>query len=54
MDNKKITKIMKALSNPNRLELFMEISKKNETSYSMNYNTNPTIFPSLDNIRLNK
>jgi DNA-binding transcriptional ArsR family regulator len=33
MDTKKITKIMKALSNPNRLELFMEISKSNETSY---------------------
>lgn len=33
MDTKKITKIMKALSNPNRLELFMEISNKNETRY---------------------
>ena len=33
MDTKKITKIMKALSNPNRFELFMEISKKNQSSY---------------------
>ena len=33
MDTKKITKIMKALSNPNRLELFMEIFKKNQSSY---------------------
>ena len=33
MDTKKITKIMKALSNPNRFELFMEISKRNQNSY---------------------
>ena len=33
MDTKKITKIMKALSNPNRFELFMEISKRNQSSY---------------------
>jgi DNA-binding transcriptional ArsR family regulator len=33
MDTKKITKIMKALSNPNRFEIFMEISKSNQSSY---------------------
>ncbi|MBU0517710.1 helix-turn-helix domain-containing protein [bacterium] len=33
MDTKKITKIMKALSNPNRFELFMEISRRNQSSY---------------------
>ncbi len=33
MDIKKITKIMKALSNPNRFEIFMEISKSNQSSY---------------------
>jgi DNA-binding transcriptional ArsR family regulator len=33
MNTKKITKIMKALSNPNRFELFMEISKRNQSSY---------------------
>jgi len=33
MDTKKITKIMKALSNPNRFELFMEISKRNQSSF---------------------
>lgn len=33
MDTKKITKIMKALSNPNRFELFMEISKRSQSSY---------------------
>ena len=33
MDTKKITKIMKALSNPNRFEIFMEISKRNQSSY---------------------
>jgi ArsR family transcriptional regulator, arsenate/arsenite/antimonite-responsive transcriptional repressor len=33
MNTKKITKIMKALSNPNRFELFMEISKRNQSNY---------------------
>jgi len=33
MDTKKITKIMKALSNPNRFEIFMEILKSNQSSY---------------------
>ena len=33
MNTQKITKIMKALSNPNRFELFMEISKRNKSSY---------------------
>ena len=33
MDTKKVTKIMKALSNPNRFELFMEIFNKNQSSY---------------------
>lgn len=33
MDTKKITKVMRALSNPNRFELFMEILKKNKSSY---------------------
>ena len=33
MDTKKITKIMKALSNPNRFQIFMEILKSNQSSY---------------------
>jgi len=33
MDTNKITKIMKALSNPNRFELFLEIVKRNQSSY---------------------
>lgn len=33
MDTNKIAKVMKALSNPNRLDLFLEIVKKNETSF---------------------
>jgi len=33
MNTKKITKIMKALSNENRFELFQEILKKNQSSY---------------------
>ena len=33
METKKITKIMKALSNPNRFEIFREISKSNQSSY---------------------
>jgi DNA-binding transcriptional ArsR family regulator len=33
MNTKKITKVMKALSNQNRFELFMEILKQNKSSY---------------------
>lgn len=33
MDSKKLTKIFKALSNPNRLKLYHEISKKNEAFF---------------------
>ena len=33
MDTKKIIKIMKALSNPNRFEIFMEIVKSTQSSY---------------------
>ncbi|MCA9735382.1 winged helix-turn-helix transcriptional regulator [candidate division KSB1 bacterium] len=33
MNTKKITKIMKALSNPNRFEIFMEISKSSQSSF---------------------
>jgi ArsR family transcriptional regulator len=33
MDTKKYAKIFKALSNQNRLELFLQIVKKSETSY---------------------
>ena len=33
MDIKKLAKVMKALSNPNRLELYLEIVKKNEASF---------------------
>lgn len=33
MDTKKLAKIMKALSNPNRLELYLEIIKKNEACF---------------------
>ena len=33
MNTKRLTRIMKALSNPNRFELFMEILKKNQSSY---------------------
>ena len=33
MNTKKITKVMKALSNQNRFELFMEILKKSKSSY---------------------
>ncbi len=33
MDNKQLAKVMKALSHPNRLELYFEIMKKNETSF---------------------
>lgn len=33
MDTPKLAKVMKALSNPNRLELYLEIVKKNEASF---------------------
>ena len=33
MDIKKVTKKLKALSNPNRFELFLEIAKMNQSSY---------------------
>ncbi len=33
MSNKKISKIFKALSNENRLELYLEIAKKHETNF---------------------
>jgi len=33
MEIKKIMKAMKALSNPNRFKLFMEISKSNQSTY---------------------
>lgn len=33
MDTKKLAKIMKALSNPNRLELFLEIIRQQEKGY---------------------
>ncbi len=33
MNTKKLTKIFKALSNPNRLKLYHEISKKNEAFF---------------------
>lgn len=33
MDTKKLAKVMKALSNPNRLALYLEIVKKNGASF---------------------
>jgi ArsR family transcriptional regulator, arsenate/arsenite/antimonite-responsive transcriptional repressor len=33
METKKMAKVFKALSNPNRLELYMQIVKHTETSY---------------------
>jgi ArsR family transcriptional regulator, arsenate/arsenite/antimonite-responsive transcriptional repressor len=33
MDTKKMAKVFKALSNPNRLELYMQIVKQSEASY---------------------
>jgi ArsR family transcriptional regulator, arsenate/arsenite/antimonite-responsive transcriptional repressor len=33
MDTKQIARVMKALSNPNRLELYLEILKKCEASF---------------------
>ena len=32
-DTKRLAKVMKALSHPNRLELYLEIAKKHEASY---------------------
>lgn len=34
METKKLAKIMKALSNPNRLELYLEIARQHEKSYA--------------------
>jgi ArsR family transcriptional regulator len=36
MDSKKMAKVFKALSNPNRLELYLQIVEKNEASYETN------------------
>jgi ArsR family transcriptional regulator len=36
MDIKKMVKVFKALSNPNRLELYLQIVKKHEASYETN------------------
>jgi len=36
MKTKKMAKVFKALSNPNRLELYLQIVKKHETSYKTN------------------
>jgi len=33
MDTAKLSKVLKALSNPNRLELYLEIAKKHEASF---------------------
>lgn len=33
MDTVKLSKVLKALSNPNRLELYLEIAKKHEASF---------------------
>lgn len=33
METNKLAKVMKALSNPNRLELYLEIVKKNKASF---------------------
>lgn len=33
MDTKELARVMKALSNPNRLELYLEIVKKNDASF---------------------
>ncbi|MGE5403354.1 MAG: ArsR/SmtB family transcription factor [Candidatus Saccharibacteria bacterium] len=34
MDNSQLTRIMKALSNENRLELYLEIAKRSEVDFS--------------------
>lgn len=36
METKKMAKVFKALSNHNRLELYLQIVKKHETSYKTN------------------
>ena len=36
MDTKKMAKVFKALSNPNRLELYLKIVENQETSYEAN------------------
>lgn len=36
MDTKKAAKIFKALSNPNRLELYLKIAEANESSFQAN------------------
>jgi ArsR family transcriptional regulator, arsenate/arsenite/antimonite-responsive transcriptional repressor len=36
MDNKKMAKVFKALSNPNRLELYLQIVEKQENCYQAN------------------
>ncbi len=40
MNTKKLAKVMKALSNPNRLELYLEIAKQHQA----NFNTNSDCF----------
>jgi len=37
MDTQKMAKVFKALSNPNRLELYLKIVKKQKTSYKTGY-----------------
>lgn len=37
METKKMAKVFKALSNPNRLELYLQIVKKHEPSYKTDY-----------------
>jgi ArsR family transcriptional regulator len=37
MDTKRMAKVFKALSNPNRLELYLQIVKKQEASYKTSY-----------------
>jgi DNA-binding transcriptional ArsR family regulator len=36
MDSKKLAKIMKALSNPNRLEIYLEIVKRYKANFDSN------------------
>ncbi|MFZ5640259.1 MAG: hypothetical protein ACOY4Q_06185 [Bacillota bacterium] len=33
MDTKQLAKVLKALSHPNRLELYLETARKNEASF---------------------
>ena len=37
MDTKKMAKVFKALSNPNRLELYLKIVESHEASYEANH-----------------